>query len=225
MAAHIYTDEEIQQNVLDELAWDPEIEATDVGVEVDDGVVTLTGTVETFAQKWAAERAALRVEGVRAVANNVQVRPAGLGIKSDTDIARAVANALEWNTAVPFDKIDIRVEDGRVTLEGEVEWYYQREAAENTTRQISGVKSVLNLITVRQPQVKPDEVRDSIERALVRHAELDANRIKVSVENGHITLSGTVRSWAEKKAAEDAAWRSPGVTAVTNNIRIDPSLV
>ena len=225
MAAHIYTDEEIQQNVLDELAWDPEIEATDVGVEVDDGVVTLTGTVETFAQKWAAERAALRVEGVRAVANNVQVRPAGLGIKSDTDIARAVANALEWNTAVPFDKIDIRVEDGRVTLEGEVEWNYQREAAENTTRQISGVKSVLNLITVRQPQVKPDDVRDSIERALVRHAELDANRIKVSVEGGHITLSGTVRSWAEKKAAEDAAWRSPGVTAVTNNIRIDPSLV
>jgi osmotically-inducible protein OsmY len=145
----VRTDEEIHQDVLDELDWDPEVDAKDVGVTVHDGVVTLTGTVDSFLKKWAAERAALRVEGVRAVVNHIEVVPRGLGVRTDEDIARAVATALEENPAIPHERIKIRVEEGRVTLEGEVDWHYQRREAEETARRITGVKSVINLITVR----------------------------------------------------------------------------
>ncbi len=221
MAPRVKTDEEIQQDVLDELDWDPEVEVTDVGVEVDDGVVTLTGTVDSFLKKWAAERAALRVEGVRAVVNHIEVIPRGVGVRTDTDIARAVAMALEENPSVPADKIKVRVEEGRVTLEGEVDWHYQRREAEESARRVAGVKSVINLITVKQPSVSADSIKERIEQAFVRHAELDAENIQVRVENGgHVVLTGTVRSWAERKEAEEAAWRSPGVTKVTNMIRV-----
>ena len=214
------TDRNIQQDVLDELDWDPEVEVTDVGVEVDDGVVTLTGTVESYAKKGASEQAALRVAGVRAVANDIEVKLLGSTTKTDTDIAKAVANAFEWNTSVSFEKIGITVEDGRVTLGGEVEWNYQRTAAENAARRVAGVKSVINLITIKARPASAEEVRTKIERALVRSAEVDADTIRVRSENRHVTLSGTVRAWAEKKEAEDAAWRAPGVTKVTNNIRV-----
>ncbi len=221
MARRVRTDEEIQRDVLAELDWDPEVEVTDVGVEVDDGVVTLTGTVDSFLKKWAAERAALRVEGVRAVVNHLEVVPRGVGVRTDTDIARAVATALEENPSVPADRIKVRVEEGRVTLEGEVDWHYQRREAEDAARRVAGVKSVINLITVRQPSVSPDTIKERIEQAFVRNAELDAENIQVRVENGgHVILTGTVRSWAERKEAEEAAWRSPGVTKVTNMIRV-----
>jgi osmotically-inducible protein OsmY len=217
----VRTDEEIHQDVLDELDWDPEVDAKDVGVTVHDGVVTLTGTVDSFLKKWAAERAALRVEGVRAVVNHIEVVPRGLGVRTDEDIARAVATALEENPSIPHERIKIRVEEGRVTLEGEVDWHYQRREAEETARRITGVKSVINLITVRQPTVAPEDIKRQIEQAFVRHAEIDAENIQVRVEEGgHVILSGTVRSWAERKEAEEAAWRAPGVTKVTNLIRV-----
>jgi osmotically-inducible protein OsmY len=215
------TDVEIQRDVLDELDWDPEVAVTDVGVEVDDGVVTLTGTVESFLKKWAAERAALRVDGVRAVVNHIQVIPKGIGTRTDTDIARAVATALEENPSVPSDRIKVRVEEGRVTLEGDVDWHYQRREAEESTRRVAGVKSVINLVTVQQPSVSSDTIRERIQQAFVRSAELDAENVHVRVEDaGHVVLTGTVRSWAERKEAEEAAWRAPGVTKVTNMIRV-----
>ncbi|WP_038037559.1 BON domain-containing protein [Thermorudis peleae] len=221
MAARVLDDEAIQKAVMEELEWDPEVEVTDVGVAVDQGVVTLTGTVDSFLKKWAAERAALRVEGVRAVVNHIEVVPRGLGIRTDEDIARAVVTALEENPSVPADKIKVRVEEGRVTLEGEVDWHYQRREAEESARRVSGVKSVINLITVKQPTVAPDTIKRQIEQAFVRHAELDAKSIQVRVEEGgHVVLTGTVRSWAERKEAEEAAWRAPGVTKVTNLIRV-----
>jgi osmotically-inducible protein OsmY len=222
MATVVRTDVEIQQDVLEELRWDPEVEPSDVGVEVDDGVVTLTGTVDAFIQRWAAERAALRIAGVRAVANDIVVKPPGT--RTDTDIAKDVADALESNSLVPQGRIKVMVEDGWVTLEGEVEWWRQREETEDAVRRIRGVEGVTNLIIVKpvQTDVSPDEIKRGIERALVRTAELDASRIQVMVEGGHVTLTGTVHSWAERVVAEQAAWRAPGVTSVTNRIVVRP---
>ncbi len=220
MLTPVFTDADIQQAVIDELDWDPEVEVTDVGVEVDDGVVTLTGTVHTFTQNWAAEHAALRVSGVRAVANNIIVRPAGMAFRSDTDLARAIADTLEWNPATPFEQIDIRVSDGHVTLEGEVDWNFQREQTVAATKRIKGVKAITNLIRVRQHPSSEEEIQQLIELALVRHAELDAERIRIEMDQGHVTLSGAVSSRAEKRQAEEAVWRAPGVHEVTNNLEI-----
>lgn len=214
-------DRDVQQDVLDELDWDPEITATDVGVEVDNRVVTLTGTVDSFAKKWAAERAALRVARVRAVANDIDVRLFGTAVKNDTDIAQAVANALEWDASVPFENLHIKVEDGEVTLSGEVPWNFQRTEVADSVRRVSGVKSVINLITLSAHPSSAEKIRSDIERALVRNAEIDADAIRVRIEDRHAILTGTVRAWAEKQAAEDAAWRAPGITNVTNNIRVD----
>ena len=214
------TDRNIQQDVLDELDWDPEVEVTDVGVEVDDRVVTLTGTVDSYAKKWASEKAALRVVGVRAVADEIDVKLPGSIAKTDTDIAKAVANSLEANTSVPFEMVDIKVEDGRVRLGGEANWNYERVEAENAARRVGGVKSVINLITIKPRPASAEEIRTNIERALVRSAEVDADTIRVRIEDRHAILSGTVRAWAEKKEAEDAAWRALGITKVTNNIRV-----
>jgi len=214
------SDKDLQQDVLDELDWDPEVAVTDVGVEVDDGVVTLTGTVDSYAKKAAAERAALRVGGVRAVANDIQVKLPGTWSRTDTDIAKAVADALEWNSSVPVEAIDVKVENGRVTLRGEVDWNFERQAAENAARRVTGVKSVVNMITIKSRQVSPEQIRTSIERALVRSAQVDADHIRVRVDGGHVTLSGTVHAAVEKREAENAAWRAPGVTSVTNEIQV-----
>jgi osmotically-inducible protein OsmY len=220
MATMIRGDNDIQTDVLDEFAWDPEVEASDVGVEVDDGVVTLTGTVDRYAVKLAAEEAAQRVDGVRAVANNLSVHTPRT--YNDTDIATAAANTLEANIALPAGAIETTVQNGTVTLRGEVGSHYQRTAAEDAVEYLRGVRNVINLITVKQPQVSSSEVRSGIERALLRAAAVDADRVRVRTEDGHVWLSGTVHSWAEKHEAAAAAWRARGVTHVTNNLTVRP---
>lgn len=218
MASKRWTDTEIQQDVLDEFVWDPEVLASDIGVEVDDGVVTLTGTVDSYTVKLAAQDAAQRVEGVRAVANNLSVR--GPLTHNDTDVAKAVADALDWNLSVPPGCIEVTVQNGKVKLTGEVNWAFQRAAAANSVRYLRGVRDLSNLIRIKQPQVSAADVQSGIERALLRAAELDADRIRVRTDDGHVTLSGTVRSFAEKQEATLGAWRAGGVTQVTNDIEV-----
>jgi osmotically-inducible protein OsmY len=220
MAVVIKSDIDIQRDVLAELAWDPEIDLTDVGVEVDDGIVTLTGTVDNYWTRWAAEQAALRVDGVRAVVNDISVK--ALGQRTDTDVAQDIVDALALNIMVPPGRVKVAVEDGWVTLTGEVDWQFQRVEAESVVRSISGVTGVTNLIRVKRRTASPADIKKEIENALIRTAQVDAKQIQVHVEDGHVTLSGTVRSWAERAEAEKAAWRAPGVTKVTNEIRVQP---
>jgi osmotically-inducible protein OsmY len=218
----VKTDVAIQLDVMDELDWDPEVEVTDVGIEVDDGIVTLTGTVDTFHKKFVAERAAFRVEGVRAVANDIVVNPGGLGYRTDTELAAAVARAIEGDSLLPAQDLDIRVADGNVTLSGEVRWNHQRTAAEKIVNKVQGVRSVTNLITLRAPIANAEHIHQSIENAIVRSAELDAENITVKVDMGEVALSGSVHSWAAREEAESVAWKAAGVTRVTNDINISP---
>lgn len=213
-------DIDIQQDVLEEFEWDPEVEPNEIGVQVDDGVVTLTGTVDTYAKKMAAERSAQKIIGVRAVANDLSVRTRAT--RNDTDIAQAAASALEANSLLPTGAIDVSVQNGKVTLKGQVIWEYQRRSARDSVRYLAGVRDVINAITLKQPKVSTVEVRSGIERALVRAAEVDAAGIQVANDDGHVTLRGTVRAWPEKRAAGAAAWKAPGVTQVTNEIQVLP---
>jgi osmotically-inducible protein OsmY len=222
MATTVQTDVAIQQAVLQELKWDPEVEPTDIGVEVDDGVVTLTGTVESYWKKLAAERAAVRVDGVRAVANDIVVKSPDL--RTDTDIAKDIADAFQANILIPEDRIKVTVREGWVILKGTVDWKFVRDQAETIAQKTKGVVGVTNLLIVkpRQENLLAEDIKTGIENALIRSAQVDASRIKVSVEGDRVTLSGTVRSWAEKYEAEQAAWRSPGVTEVINKIEVRP---
>src|SRR5437868_13741662 len=192
-ATLVHTDEEIQKDVLAELKWDAQVQPNEIGISVKDGVVTLTGWVDSYLKKWAAEEAAHRVMGVRAVANDIEVKLATE--RTDPDIAEAAVRALEWDASVPSDKIHVTVSKGWVTLKGEVEWQYQRQDAERVVRRLAGVKGVTNLITVR-PKATPAELKKKIEDALVRNAELDANRISVDAVSSKAILRGTVRSSA-----------------------------
>ena len=216
------TDNDIQRDVLEELRWDPQVEPKDVGVEVDNGIVTLTGTVESFAMRWAAERAAHRVLGVKAVANDIKVKLPFEKERDDTDIARAAVSALEWDTEVPHERIKVTVSNGVVKLEGDVDWRFQKDAAERDVRSLVGVKGVTNNIVVAAHGVSPEKVKSEIEKALLRSAELDAERIEVRAVDGKVILSGSVRSWVEREEAEDAAWATEGVSDVENHIEVTP---
>jgi osmotically-inducible protein OsmY len=215
------TDLELKTDIENELRWEPSVKETHIGVSVKEGVVTLTGHVDSFAEKYAAERAVKRVQGVRAVANELTVKLPGSSERTDEDIAIAVVNALKSSLWVPHDKIKATVRNGWVTLEGEVNWQYQKNRAENAIRYLTGVIGVTNLITVK-PAVSPSELKSKIEDAFKRTAELDARRITVEVDGGRVTLRGTVSSVAEREEAARAAWAAPGVHSVVNLINVEP---
>jgi osmotically-inducible protein OsmY len=215
------SDIDIKRDVEAELRWNPDIDATDIAVAVKDGVVTLSGFVRSYAQKFEAEQTAKRVNGVRAVANDIEVRLPIFNQRPDPEIARDAVEEIQKNLPYASDHIGVVVRDGWVTLEGSVEWNYQRERAAQVVRRVRGVKGVTNLIEL-QPRVPPVEVKHKIEQAFRRSAELDANRITVETEGGVVTLRGTVRSWAERQEAERVAWTTPGVVRVNNLITISP---
>jgi osmotically-inducible protein OsmY len=212
------TDQELQQDVLAELKWDAQIQPNEIGVSVRDGVVTLTGWVDSYLKKWSAEEAAHKVAGVKAVANDIEIKLATE--RTDPDIAEAAVHALEWDVFVPSDRVHVTVSKGWVTLKGEVEWQYQKEDAERVVRRLTGVKGVTNLITVK-PRVTPSELKKKIENALVRNAEIDAHKITVEVQGSKAILKGTVRAWAEKEEAARVAWSAPGITSVENRITVE----
>jgi osmotically-inducible protein OsmY len=214
-------DNDIKQHVQNALDWEPSLDAKDIFVSVDEGVVTLHGTVASFSEKMTAERVALRVYGVKAVANDLIVHLATGFKRSDTQIAQAAVAALTWNSVVPHDRVTVAVADGRITLSGTVNWNYQRDAVARATRDLRGVKGIINNIIV-QPVVRTAVVRDEIEAAFKRSAEVDARRITITSRDGKITLSGNVHSWAERQAAERAAWGAPGVTQVEDRLVVVP---
>ena len=212
----------LQHVVQEELEWEPSVDASQIGVAATQpGIVTLTGTVATYAEKVSAERAAKRLSGVRAVANDIEVQPIGSMKRTDTDIAQAVLRALDWDIAVPHEKIKARVDDGWVTLEGEVVLQFQRAAAENAVRRLNGVRGVTNQIRLQvRPSAQPAEVKNRIEAALRRSAEIDARGIQVDAKDSMITLRGKVRTWAERDEAERAAWGAPGVLTVKDELTV-----
>jgi osmotically-inducible protein OsmY len=219
LATETRTDTQIQTDVLSELKWEPRVKPNEIGVAVKDGVVMLTGTVDSYTKRWAAEEAAHRVRGVKAVANDIDVKLLKTDERSDADIAAAAVRALETDAFVPIDKLDVTVSKGWVTLKGEVEWQFQRQDAERVVRRLTGVKGVSNLITIKL-RPTPSELKRRIEDALVRTAQSDAQKITVEVDGSKVILKGTVRSWAEKDEAARQAWAAPGVTAVDNRITI-----
>lgn len=210
---------ELQQRVIDELTFDPAVNAAHIGVSVRGNVVALSGHVETYSEKLAAERAARRVKGVTAVAQELDVRPASDKKLADDEIAQRAAKIIDWNIALPPGTINIKVEHGIVTLEGTVEWGYQRDEAEYDVRKLGGVKGISNLLVV-MPQARGNDVRAKILAAFERSAEVEATRISVEVVNGKVVLGGKVNSWIERQEAERAAWSVPGVTAVEDRIAI-----
>jgi osmotically-inducible protein OsmY len=216
-------DEDIQREVLLELKWDAKLAPNEIGVAVKDGVVTLSGYVDSFTKKWAAERAALRVRGVRAVANDIEVRLPSTAERTDSEIAADAIRAIALDSLIPDGAVKVTVSHGWVTLRGEVDWQYQRREAERVVRNIRGIKGVSNLVSLRpRTGPSPDDLKKRIENALVRSAETDAEKITVTTEGSRVILEGGVRSWAERREAERVAWSAPGVTEVENRIRLEP---
>jgi osmotically-inducible protein OsmY len=213
------TNQELQHDVQAALEWEPSVDASGVGVAAEDGVVTISGRVGNYPEKWTVERVAKHVYGVKAVANELTVRLAGSAERIDSDIARVVANSLEWDVAVPEDRIKVAVSAGWVTLEGEVDWQYQKLAAEHAIHKLVGVKEVVSLITVK-PKAEVSAIKAMIEAAFERSAEIDSGRVHVATHGRVVTLSGEIHSWSESEAAEQAVWAAPGVSKVVNHLTI-----
>lgn len=209
----------LRQHILNELEFEPSLDAAHIGVGVEDGVVTLTGYVHSFAEKAIAEQAVARVKGVRALAQELQVRYPQNKKTDDDQIAKRALKIIAWDTTVPDDKVKIKVQNGWVTLSGEVEWSYQKTGAEEAVRKLSGVIGVTNLITVR-PHADGRNVKHRIEEALKRNAQVEAKEIRVTVDGGKVTLEGNVPAWHERAVAEKAAWSAPGVSAVEDRIQV-----
>ena len=219
----ISSDRELKIQVEAALAWEPNVEEAHVGVAAEDGVVTLSGYVASYVEQWAAEQAAKRVPGVRAVVNKIEVKLPGTSRRTDVDLAASAVGALRAHASVPADKIKVAVAEGWVTLDGVVEWQYQKQAAEDAVRSLTGVVGVTNMITV-SPRVRPDELKARIEDAFKRVAQLDASRIRVEVDGDRVILRGTVGSVAEREEAERQAWSAPGVREVKNAITVESLL-
>ncbi|HEY7408049.1 MAG TPA: BON domain-containing protein [Gemmatimonadaceae bacterium] len=215
------TSSQLHKNVLQELAWEPSVTASNLAIETTDGVVTMRGHVGSVREHDDALAAVQRIAGVRAVADEVEVRLPEAAQRPDPALAVAVAGALEWNAAVPRDRIKATVKDGWVTLRGEVDWYYEKAAALRVVRQLVGVKGVVDEITIA-PRASPGEVVKQIEAALARYAEEEAHHIRVSADGSHVTLQGWVHSWPEYQRVEQAAWAAPGVDRVTNLVTVSP---
>lgn len=211
------TDIQLQRDIMDELIFEPSVDAADIGVSVADGVVTLNGFVKSYAEKLAAERAARRVAGVKAIAEEIKVRFASEPKTADGEIAKRIVDMFRWDVTIPDDTITVKVEHGWVTLGGTVDWYFQSEAARNAAGRIGGVVGVSNLIEVRKSPTVHD-VRDRIMAAIKRSADVDAAAITVLTDGGKVTLGGRVKAWHERQVAEQAAWAAPGVTRVEDNI-------
>jgi osmotically-inducible protein OsmY len=213
----------LKGHVEAELNWEPRVNAAAIGVAVQDAVVTLSGHVDSFAQKHAAEEVVMRIHGVRALANNLEVRVPGDGQRTDDDIARAVSAVFHWNSLIPHEQIKVIVANSWVTLQGVVDWDYQRRLAERTVREMMGVKGVSNQITLK-PRAMQADIKARIESALKRDAEINADHISLLVSGSKVTLLGAVQSLATREAAERAAWNAPGITSVENNVTIDPNI-
>jgi osmotically-inducible protein OsmY len=215
------SDSEIERDVKDELSWNPDLDATDIAVSVKRGVVTLTGFVRSYTDKFEAEAAAKRVSGVVAIANDIEVRMPSVDERPDPEIARDAVAAIKSQLPISSEKIKVIVKNGWITLEGQVEWQYQRSTAEHSVRRIKGLKGVSNMIQLK-PHAQPSEIKRKIQEAFRRNAEVDSNRIIVEADGSVVTLKGTVRSWVEREEAERAAWAAPGVTSVVDQIVVSP---
>ena len=215
----IKSDGQLQRDVIDELKWDASIAGSEIGVAAKEGVITLSGQVDTYAKKYAAVRAAERVAGVRAIAEKIEVLIPGALKRTDTDLAHAIVNTFEWDVQVPDNSVKARVEDGWVWLEGDVDWQFQSRAAERAVRNLAGVRGVTNLLQVKTHISVPD-VKQRIENALKRSAEVDSRKISVDATDGAVTLRGSVRTWAERRDAENAAWSAPGVRRVQDELLV-----
>jgi osmotically-inducible protein OsmY len=214
------SDIQIKKDVMEELNWEPFLNATEIGVAVNDGIVTLSGQVDSLSKKLAAERAAKKVAGVKAIAEDIHVGISPSYSKTDTEIAETVANALKWHAAVQEEKIKIKVENAVVRLEGEVEWEYQRHNAKTAIENLSGVAGVINLITLK-PKVTAAEIQQKISSALHRSATIDAGKISAAIEGNKVILKGKVRSFSEKEDAESAVWAAPGVLTVESKLEVE----
>lgn len=212
-------DNALRQDIIDELEFEPSIDAADIGVAVENGVATLTGHVPTYAQKATVEDVVRRVIGVKGIAQEIEVRPFGANQTADDEIAKRALNMINWNTTVPNNAVQVKVQKGWVTLTGKVEWQYQKIAASDAVRGLAGVSGVSNNIDVK-PRISVSDVKKRIEDALKRNAEVEAKSIRVDVRDGMVTLEGRVKAWPERDAAERAAWSAPGVTAVVDRITV-----